>query len=303
MNDPERNHLPDSEEMPETASDDLESSVDAIEDSIPEAEIETISAAVEVSDEIFAADSASGLEGFAAQTQALFESDFDAEAALNALIAGQLAEPAPLPDAETTDRPAARKGLPALYERVDYQPALAMPGFDVWKPGSLGSVVAGLVLIALGAWLTLANTSGAPPAPWLVAAAVLGGITLSLLAHWLGGGRWNRGSLFFALLVLISAGIVLSAVQFDLIDLVRGWPLFVIGAGAAALISAAIGRPLDRRLVTVGILLVFAGLFALIMTNLIFPSSVIATAAAAAPVVLVVVVILWILPLVVRRRN
>lgn len=269
---------------------------------MPEAEIETIPGAVEVSNDIFGDGTASGLEGFAAQTQALFESDFDAEAALNALIAGQLAEPEPVPDIEVMERPA-RRGLPSLYERADYQPALAMPGFDVWRPGSPGSVAAGLVLIVLGAWLTLTHASGSPPDTWLVAAAVLGGITLTLLAHWLGSGRWSRGSLFFALLIFSSAAVVLAAVQFDLIDLVRGWPLFIVGGGAAALISAVIGRPLDRRIVTVGILLIFAGLFGLIMTNMSFSPTAIATAAAFAPVVLVILIILWVLPLVVRRRN
>lgn len=289
--------------MPETTPTDFESAADVLEDSMPEAEIETISGNVEVSDDIFGDGMASGLEGFAAQTQALFESDFDAEAALNALIAGQLAEPAPIPDVETVDRRAARRELPALYERVDYQPTLAMPGFDVWRAGSPGSVVAGLVLIALGAWLTLTHASGSPPDTWLVAVAALGGITLTLLAHWLGSGRWSRGSLFFALLILSSAAVVLAATQFDLIDLVRGWPLFIVGGGAAALISAVIGRPLDRRIVTVGILLIFAGLFGLIMTNVSFSPTAIATAAAFAPVVLVILIILWVLPLVVRRRN
>jgi hypothetical protein len=184
-----------------------------------------------------------------------------------------------------------------------FEPALPMPPMSRLRRGRLGSLVPALVLIALGAWLTLTTTAGTPPDPALVAGAAVGGLVLTLLAQWIATGRWGRGYLFFALLIVLLAGILVFSTQPGGLSLVRGWPLLVIAVGLAVILSGLLSRPVYRRLLQPGLLLVIAGLLGMIVTNNVLPQRLLTTAALWAPVVAVVVAVLWLLPLVFRRRG
>lgn len=184
-----------------------------------------------------------------------------------------------------------------------FEPALPMPPMMRLRRGHLGSLVPALVLIAIGAWLTLTTTAGTPPDPLLVAGAALGGLVLTLLAQWLGTGRWGRGYLFFALLILMFAGILIFSVQPGGLSLVRGWSLFVIALGLAIILSGVLSRPVSRRLLQPGLLVIIAGLLGLIVTNNVLPPSLLTGAAMWAPAVAVVLLVIWLLPLVFRRRG
>lgn len=184
-----------------------------------------------------------------------------------------------------------------------FEPALPMPPMTRLRRGRLGSIVPALVLIAIGAWLTLTTTAGAPPDPLLVAGAAVGGLVLTLLAQWIATRRWGRGYLFFALLIVLVAGILIFSVQPGGLSLVRGWPLLVIALGLAVILSGLLSRPVYRRLLQPGMILVIVGLLGLIVTSNVLPQRLLTTAATWAPVVAVIVAVLWLLPLVFRRRG
>lgn len=218
----------------------------------------------------------------------------DIDAALAAVAT--LSEIMPQREAEAEARADARHSAPAFV------PAMRLPPLMTLKRGHLGSMVPALLLIALGAWLTLTTTGGAPPEPQLVAAVVLGGIVVSLLAQWLGSGGWSRGVLFFALLILFLAGVIVFSVQPNGIDLARGYPLLLVALGLAVALSGVLARPLNAKLLAPGALLVLAGGVALGVTLDFIPGTLVAAFVPFAPVVLGVVLILWLLPLVFRRR-
>jgi hypothetical protein len=235
----------------------------------------------------------------------LVDTSFDVEAALNALMVADMTV-APLDEAVAEfgeDDTTVMRPTVTSYAPVSYIPNLPMPTPTTLRRGSLGSLIPALFLIGLGAWWTITSAAGMPPDPFLIGVAVIGGLVVILLAQWLGSGRWGRGYLFFALLIASSAGILLVAIQTNTINLVRGYPLFVIGIGAAAFLSAILARPVDRRLFAPSILLILAGLLGLVVTSGVFPPSALTTAAAFAPILAIIMIILWVLPLVVRRRN
>ncbi len=218
----------------------------------------------------------------------------DIDAALAAVAT--LSEIMPEREAEAEARADARQSAPTFI------PEMKMPPLTTLKRGQLGSIIPALLLIGLGAWLTVTTTSGAPPDALLVAALVVGGIAVSLLAQWLGSGRWLRGALFLALVVLLVAGVGFFSVQPAGIDLQRGYPLLLVAVGLAAALSGLLARPVNARLLAPGALAVLAGLVGLVVTLGFVPDTLMTAAVPLAPVVLGIVVILWLLPLIFRRR-
>ncbi len=177
-----------------------------------------------------------------------------------------------------------------------------MPPLLTLQRGRIDSVVPALALILIGIWLTFtATTSGAVPSPTLVLGAVLAGTTLTLLSRWLSSGRWSRGSLFFALVVLMVGG--MSAVLLAVQMVSTGWPLLLVALGAAFILSSFLAQPADRQLAMPGLVIGFAGLVGLAVTNGVVPSNIMTTAASLWPVIAVVVAAILLLPLIFRRRN
>lgn len=203
-----------------------------------------------------------------------------------------------------TDREAeAQARADAKQSAPTFVPEMALPPLTTLKRGQLGSIVPALLLIALGAWLTLTTTGGNPPDPALVAALVVAGLVVTGLAQWLGTRRWSRGVLFFALLVLLLAGIIAYATQPAGIDLLRGYPLLLVAPGLAMVLTGILARPLNVRLLAPGVLLVVAGVVGLLVTLGIVPATLLTTVAPFAPVVGIIVLVLWLLPLLFRRRR
>ena len=123
----------------------------------------------------------------------------DIDAALAAVAS--LSEMMPEREAEAQARADSQQGTPTFV------PEMPMPPLTTLKRGQLGSIVPALLLIGFGAWLTLTTTSGTPPDPLLVAGRDRRrDHAVTLLAQWIGTGRWSRGVLFFALLVLLVGG-------------------------------------------------------------------------------------------------
>ncbi len=192
-----------------------------------------------------------------------------------------------------------------LHEQAapTFVPEMSMPPLTTLKRGQLGSLVPALLLIGLGAWLTLTTTTGAPPAPLVVAGAVIGGLVVTLLAYWISSGRWSRGALFFALVVLLVAGVIGFSLQPNGLNLTRAYPLLIVAVGLALVLDGLLARPANTRLIAPGALLVLAGVVGLTVTLDLIPANMMTIAAPLAPVVLIVVVVLWLLPLVFRRRS
>ncbi len=208
-----------------------------------------------------------------------------------------LSEMMPEGEAEAEARADARESAPTFV------PEMHMPPLMTLRRGQIGSVVPALLLIGLGAWLTLTTTNGSPPDPGLVAVLVVGGIVVSLLAEWLSSGRWSRGVLFFALAVLLVAGVVAFSVQPNGIDLGRGYPLLLVALGLALVLAGFLARPLNPRLIAPGALVVLAGVVGLTVTLGLLPADWLSTASLIAPVVLVIVLVLWLLPLIFRHSR
>ncbi len=219
----------------------------------------------------------------------------DVDAALAAVAS--LSEIMPQREAEAEARADAKRAAPTFV------PEMALPPMATLKRGRLGSLVPALLLIGVGAWLTLMTTSGTPPEPVFVAALVGGGIVISLLAHWLGTGRWSRGLLFVALAALLIAGVIVFSLQPTGLDPLRAYPLLLVAVGLAIGLAGLLARPFSPRLTIPGGLLIFGGVAGIAVTMDWIPSDLLTFALPLAPVVAVVVLVLWLLPLLFRRRR
>ncbi len=205
------------------------------------------------------------------------------------------------PEGEAEAQADAARTAPAFV------PEMQLPPLTTLKRGQLGSVVPALLLIGIGAWLTLLTTTGTQPDPLLVALVIGGGLVLSLLAQWLGTRRWSRGALFFALAALLLAGAVAGINAFSQqpggINLVQGYPLLIAALGVAFVLDGILARPASSRVIVPGVLLIGAGGVGLTVTINLLPANLLDFAAPLLPVVLVIVVVLVLLPLIFRRRN
>jgi len=189
-------------------------------------------------------------------------------------------------------------------ERSSPTPTLS---FDAPKPvalrrGSLASVIPAAILIIAGALLTLATTSGAAIPTQFVVWGGIGAVGLLLISYWLSSRRWARGSFFFAALLLLSAAAFYAVTAPDGIG-VKGYPLLIVAAGAAFVLTSLVSRPFIRSVLLPGVLMILGGLAALGFTFDVFDASLLSLAAQYAWVVPVVLIVLWLLPLVFRRRE
>ncbi len=221
----------------------------------------------------------------------------DVDAALAAVASFSEA----VPEAEAEAQAEAARSVLAFV------PEQHLPPLTTLKRGQLGSIVPALLLIGIGAWLTLLTTTDTQPDPLLLALVIGGGVVLALLAQWLGTRRWSRGVLFFALTALLIAGTVAGinalSQQSGGIDLLRGYPLLIAALGLAFLLDGLLARPASARVIAPGLLLIVAGGVGLAVTLNLLPTSLLDFAAPLLPVVLVIVAVLLLLPLIFRRRN
>ena len=202
------------------------------------------------------------------------------EAAEQAEIARQEAE------VEAEQQRIARMERPELF--FPMPPVLAM------QRGRFDSVIPALALILIGIWLTFTLTTGAVVQTPLLVLALAGAAALAFLARWLASGRWALGSLFFALLILLTGAVLAVLVLNGM--LAQGWPLLLVGPGLAYLLTGIIAG--ESRLLLPGVGLCFSGLAALILSYQIVAGS---TLAALWPAALVILLVLFLLPSLARR--
>ena len=224
--------------------------------------------------------------------QALFDAGIDVEAALGALSF----EP------DEADEVPSGPRLPP-FTPPNYRPALPAPRPLTLRRGSPGSLVPALFLIGIGAWLTVANVTHTPVNPLLFGAVVSGGIVLSLVAAWLGNGRWSRGLVLVVLLALFSAGGGVLISNAGMGSALTAYPLILSALGVAILLAALLARPRDRGMLGPAIVFIAAGIVGYLVLNGAVPAGLVNAASLYWFVPAVLLLILVALPLFVRRRS
>jgi hypothetical protein len=233
--------------------------------------------------------------------------DLDVEGALAAVasLSDMLAEQEAVEQARIAQAEAEVKEAADRQARLEHpERFFPMPPPMTLHRGQLPSVVPALLLIGIGAWLTFAiTTSPTPPDAGLIAAVAASGIALTLVVRWLSSWRWARGTLFFALLLLLAGITTVYLLQPASLGLMRGWPLLLIAVGAAFLLAGFLAQPVDRRLLLPAILFFAAGLAATAVTIGLIDSTILALAGSLWPVVALLVAVIFLLPMVFRQRR
>jgi len=205
----------------------------------------------------------------------------------------------------------------SLSEEAEAAPAPSLPaapatpatmpadedGLIGLERGQAASFVPAFLLMLGGGALTLWLSSGNPMPPWglLLGLAALA-LGISLLAQWWSGGRWSEGNLFMGLLLALGGGVGLFLEAAPNFHLANGYPLFIIAAGLALLLSVALSAVPRPGLAAAGLSLALAGLLALAYTLGNFSPQALELAAQAAPFALGLALAFLVLPLFVRRR-
>lgn len=156
----------------------------------------------------------------------------------------------------------------AAAEARRSRPLMPMPPRSTLHRGQASSFVPALLLIGIGAWLTLMYTNDSPPDPALVAVIAIGAAALTLIVRWFTTGGWSRG-LFFTGITVFALGAA-TALMFLPDGLgAGGWPLIPAALGLGVLLSGILTRPREPRLVFPGLLLIVGSMTALLLTQFI----------------------------------
>lgn len=235
----------------------------------------------------------------------LDELDIDAALAAVSSLSDVIAEQVAAEEARLAAQAAAEQAAAERQARLEHPELFfSLPTPVVLKRGHPASVIPGVLLIAVGSWLTFVlTTSSTPPDNGLIIAIAIGSVALALLAHWLGSGRWARGAFFMGITLLALAGGILVLVQPGTPDLAAGWPLLVIAPGLALLLAAFLTRPAEKRLILPGLILTLSGVMAFALLAGLLGEQIASFIRALWPAAVAILVILLLLPLIVRRRN
>ncbi len=211
-------------------------------------------------------------------------------------------EPAASPEPEALTVPGAELESREAAAPPLYPPASQIPP-ATWPQTGIPALPVGALMIALGVILLWPLLSGGfALAPAVVAAILIAGIAFSLFMYWLRSGRRARGAFFLALWGIITAvltGLFAQAPQ--TLDAYSGWPLYLIGTGAALFVTYLINRAGGHHLPVLSFTLIAGGLVALAVTRQAVPADVLDFARQEWRW-LGVILILGLLPLAFRRR-
>lgn len=171
----------------------------------------------------------------------------------------------------------------------------------------VGMLPLALALIALGVFLSARafEVEGLPDISDTRLALGIGGVlAFTAVFHSLVFGRRERGLLFFGLLVWVTAGLIygLIALVEPEPDAAEWWPLVLVSLGATCLLTFALERAHDVRLVLLGVLALVAAGTALLVTHGLIEQSLLDRAADYWPL-LVSALGIGLLPLAFRRRT
>lgn len=197
-------------------------------------------------------------------------------------------EPSPLDEAERLRQPRAL----AFRRRLRTQVAM---------------LPLALALIALGVFLSARafEVEGLPEIADTTLALGLGGaLAFTAVFHSLIFGRRERGLLFFGLLPLVTAGVIYALVTFveDEPDATEWWPVLLAALGITFLLTFALERGHDVRLILLGVLTLVAAGTAYTVTSGLIEQDLLDRAGEYWPLLLVALGI-GLLPLAFRRTR
>ncbi len=190
-----------------------------------------------------------------------------------------------------------------------FAPGISLPPMRTLKRGSMASIIPAFTLIGVGAWLLFVTTTGGTVDPLLLLGIGVAALALSLFAYWISTGRWSRGALFAAALIILTAGLFVIALPPPNLSIntgitpVSAYPLLIAAVGVALLIGGALSRPSTRAAVAPGIVLLTAGIVGFLVTSGAISQTLLDTAAPLWFVPIVILVIVWLLPLIARMRG
>ena len=171
------------------------------------------------------------------------------------------------------------------------------------RRGQAASAIPALLLMAAGVWLTFTlSTKAATPSAAAVGLMGLGGMGASLIAYWFTSGRWARGVLLGGFALLSMAAVCIYLTHPESLG-AEGWPLFLVVAALAILLSTFLSPPAEGKYTFAGIALGVAGLTALAVTTDAVSPDILNLVKTIAPLILVVVVVLLLLSQVPLRRR
>jgi drug/metabolite transporter (DMT)-like permease len=164
-----------------------------------------------------------------------------------------------------------------------------------------------LALIALGVFLSARafEVEGLPEIADTTLALGLGGaLAFTAVFHSLIFGRRERGLLFFGLLPLVTAGVIYALVTFveDEPDATEWWPVLLAALGITFLLTFALERGHDVRLILLGVLTLVAAGTAYTVTSGLIEQDLLDRAGEYWPLLLVALGI-GLLPLAFRRTR
>lgn len=203
--------------------------------------------------------------------------------------------------ADAEEREAAARA--AAEELARWKASYHMPRPPMVKVGRgrLASLIPGLSLMAIGAYLTFAYTTGSPPEPALLLGLGVGWVALALLAYWLTAGRWAGGALFGGLLIIAVGGVtahhLLNALPLTFLLMLYG-----VAVGGALTLAGVLARPAHGALVASGLAMMIGSGVLWAAREGVLPAVLIEWASLAAPYVLIAALVLFLLPAVFKRR-
>lgn len=179
-----------------------------------------------------------------------------------------------------------------------------VPPMTTLRRGQMASVVPAVLLILLGAGLTLLNTTSSTALnAGLIAGGLLGAVALMLLSRWLASGRWARGTFFGGVLFLLTGGVLVYLLQPGSLGFTQGWPLLLAALGLTFILSAFLAYPTDRRLIFPGLVFLIIGIIALVLTLGVLDTTLVSTITNLWPVGVALIALLWLLPVIFRQRG
>ena len=142
------------------------------------------------------------------------------------------------------------------------------PPLMTLQRGQSASVIPALVLMAIGAWLTISLTTGTLALDATLLIPLIGIILgVVFLSQWIQSRRWSQGSFFTGMMLLLNSGVLFFLLQPNDYSLVNGWTLFILATGLAVILTGMLTQPAIPRLSIIGFLLVLAGLVGFFATS------------------------------------
>lgn len=170
--------------------------------------------------------------------------------------------------------------------------------------GQAASVTPALLLIASGAWLTFALTTGASlPDPLTLMSVGLGAVGVIFLSLWLSSQRWAQGGFFVGAWLLLSSIVLIYLFQPTELDFQSGWSLLIVAFGAAWALTGFMTFPRRVPFGLVGVIIAIGGILGTGILSNRLDARLLDIAQSLLPFALVFLFVIIVIPIISRRRR